>query len=328
LAIAVHDQPWFEGEASRRHRAVPIWRLMLKGYALRMQGRGLREGETRTLVQFLGFPRSGHSVVGALLDAHPDAVVAHELDLLGLVAKGIPVRSALALAEDNSRRFAEQGRFWNGYSYEVAGGFGGAARRLRVIGDKKGDRALDALVDDPSLASRLARETGLDPAWIVVVRNPFDNIATMELRRGRTYDRLRVAHGGGERFEEKLRETQGRDIAEAVSADTVDAYARRLEGLAKATDRLEAEGGSVIVVHHDEFSSHPVAELARIAGRLGLEAEPGWLEGASQTVRPASRSRDRVRWSTGLLERVERMIGASDLLAPYREKEGAACVST
>jgi hypothetical protein len=35
-----------------------------------------------------------------------------------------------------------------------------------------------------------------------------------------------------------------------------------------------------------------------------------------------------VRWSTGLLERVERMIGASDLLAPYREKEGAACVST
>ena len=325
--MAVHDQPWFEGRASRRHRAVPIWRLMLKGYALRMQGRGIRASDTQTLVQFLGFPRSGHSVVGALLDAHPDAIVAHELDLMGLVSKGIPVRSALALAEDNSRRFADQGRFWNGYSYELEGGSAGKARQLRAIGDKKGDRALDALMDDPSLSRRLARETGLDLAWIVVVRNPFDNIATMELRRGRTYDRLRVAHGEGDRFERELRKTQGKQIGQEVNVDTVDSYARRLDGLAKVIQRLEAEGSSVIVVHHDALSTSPQAGLAQIADRLGLEADPAWLEGASRMVRPASRSREKVRWGDGLLERVGTMIETSELLAPYAAREAAVCNS-
>lgn len=327
-AIAVHDQPWFEGKASRRHRAVPIWRLKLEGFALRMRGFGMRMSETKTLVQFLGFPRSGHSVVGALLDAHPDAIVSHELDLLGLMAKGIPARSALALAEENSRRFADQGRFWNGYSYEVEGGCGGHARQLRVIGDKKGDRALDALMDDPSLAKRLASETGLKLAWIVVVRNPFDNIATMELRRGRTYDRLRVAHGDGELFERKLSEFQGEEISQEVSIDTVDAYERRLDGLGKVMAFLEADGSSLIVVHHDELSAAPAAGLARVADRLGLEADPAWLEGACRMVRPASRSRDKVTWGSGLLDRVERMIETSELLRLYREKEAAVCGST
>ena len=37
---------------------------------------------------FVGYPRSGHSIVGALLNAHRDAVVAHELDAPPLIVGG------------------------------------------------------------------------------------------------------------------------------------------------------------------------------------------------------------------------------------------------
>jgi len=37
---------------------------------------------------FVGYPRSGHSVIGSLLNAHPDMVVAHELNALRYVQAG------------------------------------------------------------------------------------------------------------------------------------------------------------------------------------------------------------------------------------------------
>jgi len=36
-------------------------------------------------VMFVGFPRSSHSLVGSLLDAHPEACIAHEMDVLKYV---------------------------------------------------------------------------------------------------------------------------------------------------------------------------------------------------------------------------------------------------
>ena len=35
-----------------------------------------------TFVLFIGYPRSSHSLVGAILDAHPEIVIPHEYDLL------------------------------------------------------------------------------------------------------------------------------------------------------------------------------------------------------------------------------------------------------
>ena len=40
----------------------------------------------RTFVLFLGFGRTGHSIVGSLLDAHPDIIIPHEYNVLKVVA--------------------------------------------------------------------------------------------------------------------------------------------------------------------------------------------------------------------------------------------------
>lgn len=38
--------------------------------------------EVETFVLFIGYPRSQHSLIGAILDAHPEIVIPHEYDLL------------------------------------------------------------------------------------------------------------------------------------------------------------------------------------------------------------------------------------------------------
>ena len=36
-----------------------------------------------TFVLFIGYPRSSHSLIAALLDAHPEIIIPHEYDILG-----------------------------------------------------------------------------------------------------------------------------------------------------------------------------------------------------------------------------------------------------
>ena len=36
-----------------------------------------------TFVLFIGYPRSSHSLVGAILDAHPEIIIPHEYNLVG-----------------------------------------------------------------------------------------------------------------------------------------------------------------------------------------------------------------------------------------------------
>ena len=37
---------------------------------------------------FIGYPRSGHTLIGASLDAHPNVILGHEMDALKYVIKG------------------------------------------------------------------------------------------------------------------------------------------------------------------------------------------------------------------------------------------------
>ena len=78
----------------------------------------------RTFVTFLGHARSGHSIVGALLDAHPQVVLSDELDALRYVADGFGRDRVLALclkvARDQHRRARrKRGRAGRVYSYAV-----------------------------------------------------------------------------------------------------------------------------------------------------------------------------------------------------------------
>jgi hypothetical protein len=61
-----------EAELDRMRRAWPK-----RAFRVGLQAIGL--GQLRAFCLFIGYPRSGHRLIGALLDAHPDVAIAHEI---------------------------------------------------------------------------------------------------------------------------------------------------------------------------------------------------------------------------------------------------------
>lgn len=74
-------------------------------------------GRLERFCLFIGYPRSGHSLVGSLVDAHENAVISHELDSILYLNYGFGKERLLSLILDNSKKYAREGRentksFW------------------------------------------------------------------------------------------------------------------------------------------------------------------------------------------------------------------------
>ncbi|HEX8206840.1 MAG TPA: hypothetical protein VF587_12340, partial [Solirubrobacteraceae bacterium] len=129
---------------------------------------------------FVGHQRSAHSVVGSILDAHPNAAISHRLDALKYVERGCTPDEVFSMIARNSERFARSGRHLTAYSYALPGQ--GTAARLTVIGDQEGQHSSARLRARPDLVRRFLAPRSTRASFIHVVRNPFDNIATIANR--------------------------------------------------------------------------------------------------------------------------------------------------
>jgi hypothetical protein len=140
----------------------------------------------QTLLMFVGYPRSAHSLVGAILDAHPHMAIAHEFNLLSKFERfATPYALAEALFFNAERNdLTEGGRTQSGYSYVINGAWQGAVKApLLVLGDKKGHGTTAYFQTDfDDAVARVRRIQQLfhtEIRFVHVLRNPYDNIATM-----------------------------------------------------------------------------------------------------------------------------------------------------
>lgn len=217
---------------------------------------------------FVGYPRSGHTLVGSLLSAHPECVISHELDVLWYLQRGLSRSQLFTLILDRDRRFKDEGHRWTGFNYSVEGLWQGQFQRLRVIGDKKGGASSLSLERNPELLSRLRKTVRVPIRVIHVVRDPYDNISTM-VRRG--YPNIDSA---------------------------IPSYFRRCEtihGLV-CTGRLRDD--EYFEMHLDDLTADPKYQLRVLCGFLGLDAPDDFLSAAADRVFSAPRrSRTDVPWS-------------------------------
>ena len=105
--------------------------------------------EVETFVMFIGYPRSSHSLVGAILDAHPEIIIPHQYDVIQKWKKynlSTPVNKKLSKYQlfydlhQLSRKqalFGLRSKFPNGitggYSYYVPGLWqGGYQTKIKV----------------------------------------------------------------------------------------------------------------------------------------------------------------------------------------------------
>jgi hypothetical protein len=236
---------------------------------------------------FVGYPRSGHSLVGSLLDAHPEMIIAHELHVLRYLRYGFSREQIFALLLERSGVQAEAGRAATGYSYVVPNQWQGRFRRLRVIGDKRGGTSIRKLTSRPHLLPRLRARIGLPLCFVHVMRNPFDNVATI------------------------WRRSRSRDLASSI-----DHYFRMVAGVECL--RAQLAPGDVLDVRHEDLLDAPSRELLRLCAFLGVEADGDWLRDCASIVwRSPKRTRDEIEWPDALRERVAKEAERVPCLAGY-----------
>jgi hypothetical protein len=235
---------------------------------------------------FVGYPHSGSSLVGSLLNSHPEVVVSHEADVLRYVKPGIPRTLFLEMALEGDRRFEGVGRRWMNIDYGFAGTCQGAYVRLRVVGDKKAQRSARRVQADPAVLDRLRRTVGVPIRVLHIARNPFDNIASMHRR------------------------------PEVPLAEVIDHY----RGVADAVDvvRSHLDASEFLGVRYESIVADPAGQMAEICRFIGVDAPEAYLAICRCIIHPAGgRSRDRLEWSTAARREVEGLIAAHATLAGY-----------
>lgn len=264
-------------------------------YVLSLRGAS-REREllarVRTYCLFLGHARSGHSILGALLDAHPQIVLSDELDAVGYISTGFSRDQVLWLSvrvarDQAARQRQKRGRGGKIYSYHVPGQWQGRTDDVRVIGDSNAGATVRALSADPGLLPRVGSVMqGLDLRFIHVARNPYDNIGTMMLRSGRSFE---------------------------------SAFERYFENW-ELIDRLRAriDPAAVHSVRHEELVTTPRESVAGACRFLGVEPSEEYLDACAGILYGSpARSRHAIEWSSEQRRRIDERIAAFDGLRGY-----------
>ena len=141
----------------------------------------------------IGYPRTGSTLIGSLLDAHPHVVIANEYNLVGRwneIARHNPSRdyifnelweNSVKMSTDSKKRRAKDNYFY--FSYFVPGLWQGKYDdHISVMGDKKCGGTTRGLSVDKMRFTDLLHKIATPIKFIHIVRNPFDTIATMTLR--------------------------------------------------------------------------------------------------------------------------------------------------
>jgi hypothetical protein len=268
---------------ARKH---PLYRVIERSLARWMRFRhGQSFHEIESFCLFVGYPRSGHSLVGALLDAHPEAVISHELIAQQHVLSGCSRHELYGRILARAWWFHRR-RHRGVYSYRVPGAWQGHWRQLRLIGDKRGGHLTRALSCYPQLLQQFRALTGVRLRLVHVVRNPWDNVAAISIHN---------------RF----------SLEESVE------FHRHLCAVTgPLVERLE--GSELISLHHETLLEQPISELCRLAHFLDLPADPQWLQACTDVLFPRpSGTRHRVQWTPELIAAVGQTVNLWPFLRAY-----------
>jgi hypothetical protein len=246
--------------------------------------------EVKTYCLFIGYPRSGHSLISSLIDAHPNAIMAHRLNSLKYVRAGFTKTELFYLLLRNSQRFAKTGRKLTGYRYAVPHQWQGQFQTLQVIGDQEGKGTTWWLEANSALLPRLFDMTNIRIKFIHVIRNPYDNISTWA---GRTHRSL---------------------------AHTIRRYFSLCRTIAQLKDSVNES--DVIDLRYERFLDCPETGLSELCHFLGLKPAADYLSDCAGIVyQSPHQSRCAAPWTPELIDTVKHHMGPYHFLEGYTYHE-------
>lgn len=251
----------------------------------------------KKFVMFLGYPRSGHSIIAALLDAHPDIVIGMEWGVLSHIKLGYKRLQVYSSIIRNSKLFRKRrGNIWTGYSYKIDGLWQGDYNDLKIIGDKLGGQTTLALKEHPELLKKLQDTVKVPVVFIHVIRNPFDTITTMALR---SLEKNKTNHI-----------PTGMDLLPFING-----YFGRVETVSGLKGNADIK---MFDIYHEDFIENPRKILSDLLKFLEVEIFEGYFEKCCAIVyQEPHKSRFSIEWPQELIKFVQDYINRYTFLNRY-----------
>ena len=262
-------------------------------------------------VFFVGYGRSGHSIVGSLLDAHPNVIIAHEYNLFRRW-KGNMYQNRSFLYNElyrNSYNNAEKGwrnsmKNQKGYTLAVKESWQGSFQKLVVVGDKSGAVTTQTYNNDPLMFLEILKElrnTVKVPIRVIhVVRNPYDLIST----------RLLYADGNTR----KTKVEASVDMKH-VSPGNLSQHVNRTIHLVQNVHELLSNCSlTTLDVHLADLVLNPEHVMNNLCMFIGIKCSRDYLRKCSDKIyNRQSQTRYLVEWPQHLIDKVYEMI-----IKPYQ----------
>lgn len=241
---------------------------------------------------FLGCPRSGHTLVSALMDSHPNMIISNELDALKFFAKGFSKQQVYYLILEQSKADAKTGRNPGGYSYKIPNQGQASFNQLKVIGDKHAPLTTTRLCMEPTLLESLYNKVGVPIKFIHVIRNPYDNIKTIATK-----------DFGGLKLEVAM-----------------ELYFLLCKQVISIKERIEPS--NILNVRHESLIQNSQKILEEISDFLGVDTPKSYIENCSQIIyKSPHKSRQEAKWNEHLINTIRENIDKYDFLKNYEYSE-------
>ena len=255
---------------------------------------------------FTGYPRSGHSIVGSLIDAHPNILLSFAFYLFSqLLSNSTEVQDRETMFEEIHKKsfqysLTSPNKDEKGYTLDVPGSWAGRFMGgLKVIGDKSAKAAPDAYLELNNQTKFLELYQRLQdlvkaPLHVIhVVRNPFDIIATHAL--------YEYGHGGSEARDNFTEEHR------LVKHKLLNKSARGVMRKARAVQEMMSLCNmTVLEIHNEDLVQHPAATVIRICKFLEVPCPSKYITACVDKVFPVvSKTRNKVEWAHDLRQWVE-----------------------
>jgi hypothetical protein len=237
-------------------------------------------------VVFCGWAASGHSIVGAILDSHPNIVLPHEFNVAHAVTQGVNQQALFQQMMDHA-----DGQNRNSvHDFNIDYKWAGKARELMVLGDKTGGLMSQAILNkNPRILDHIKDVVKVPLKVIVVTRHPADNISAMFVRCHR---------GNGKSF-----------------GFAAQRYATNLTAVEKVIEEEDT-----LVMRHEELLSSPVSEINVMLDWLEVPVDGEHMEACCKKLYDKPKlARNRINHNSMKADCINKVIRSSELLQCYDE---------
>lgn len=245
--------------------------------------------KVKSILIFVGHAHSGHSLIGALLDAHPKITIANEANIAKLIKdhKYLTANDLMSILISGASNNIKSSAWHNtGYSYKVSKSQQGKTHSPVVLGDKKGGGNVRVIRQNPHLLEDLSILFTDRLKFVQVVRNPYDNIAAL-------------SHYWGEPLHYR--------------------HVERYFENAETCDWIEKSGfGSFYRLMFSDFIKNPVSEYIKLLNYLDITFDINEIERYLSIVKKTENKRSlNQQWPEGLKKEIQAKAETFSFLEKY-----------